>query len=368
MVPPSAPPPRALGRGVSVLAAMSLVAGAIACSSSPDLVSADDGGAAYSTSVPAPASGGTTGTNGSSGSAGRGAQDGGASVSPGPDATSPPPTGSPSGPSAPAPTDGGAGLPGWTLVWSDEFDGPEGSAADTTKWNQETGNAGWGNNQELEYYTSGTQNAVVTGGSLVITAAAATSAQASSLKCGYGTCKYTSARLNTQGKFSQAYGRFEARIQIPRGQGLWPAFWTLGDNIGSAGWPTCGEIDIMENIGKEPTKNHGSLHGPGYSGGQALTGAIAIDAGALADEFHVYDIEWAPDVVRFYLDGALYETRTSNDVPTGDKWVYDHPFFVILNVAVGGNFPGNPNASTTFPQTMKVDYVRVYESDSADGG
>ncbi len=187
---------------------------------------------------------------------------------------------------------------------------------------------------------------MVTDGSLVITA---TDAGASALKCQYGTCKYTSARFNTQGKFQQAYGRFEARIQIPQGQGLWPAFWTLGDNIGSAGWPTCGEIDIMENVGKEPTIVHGSLHGPGYSGGKALTGQITSDAGALGDDFHVYDIEWAPDVVRFYLDGALYETRTNKDVPAGDKWVYDHPFFVILNVAVGRALSREPGRDLDVP-------------------
>jgi beta-glucanase (GH16 family) len=271
--------------------------------------------------------------------------------------------------SSPSESDAGDGattaLPGWTLAWSDEFDGPDGSAVDTTKWNQETGNSGWSNNQELEYYTPGTANAVVSGGSLVITA---TDQGVSAYTCQYGTCKYTSARFNTQGKFAQAYGLVEARIQIPRGQGLWPAFWTLGDNLGTAGWPACGEIDIMENIGSQLGTNHGSLHGPGYSGAQALTAAVTIDAGALADHFHIYSVEWAPGVVRFYLDGALYETRTPADVPAGDAWVYDHPFFLILNVAVGGNFPGNPDTTTTFPQTMKVDYVRVYTSDVEDAG
>ncbi len=304
-----------------------------------------------------------SGPSGTPGSPGSPPLDAGAPGSPTDDAT----TGSPSPPTGGgAATDGGsAALPGWTLTWSDEFDGPDGTPVDTTKWNQETGNGGWSSNRELEYYTPGTANAVVSGGSLVITA---TDAGASALTCEYGTCQYTSARFNTQGKFSQTYGLFEARIQIPRGQGLWPAFWTLGDNIGSVGWPTCGEIDIMENIGSQPATNHGSLHGPGYSGGNPLTGSISIDAGALADDFHVYDIEWAPDVVRFYLDGALYETKTSADVPAGDKWVYDHPFFVILNVAVGGNFPGSPDSTTTFPQTMKVDYVRVYASTAAGGG
>jgi beta-glucanase (GH16 family) len=255
--------------------------------------------------------------------------------------------------------------PGWTLVWSDEFDGPDGSAVDTTYWTQETGNAGWGNNHELEYYTPGTDNAVVAGGNLVITAR---SDGASAYTCEYGTCQYTSARMNTSGKFQQAYGRFESRIQLPSGQGMWPAFWVLGDNIGTVGWPQCGEIDIMENIGSTPSTNYGSLHGPGYSGGQDLTGSYSLsDGGTLGGGFHVYAVEWAPDVVRFYFDGVNYETRTPADVPDGDVWVYDHPFFVILNVAVGGYWPGNPNAATQFPQTMLVDYVRVY-AQAGDAG
>jgi beta-glucanase (GH16 family) len=334
-------------------------AAAGACSGQPGATGGDN---AANPSSPSSSGGSGTGSPSTSSSGGGGAS-----------GAAPPSQGGPStggAPSGPTPEAGDAAAPsstlaGWTLTWSDEFDGPDGSPVDNTKWNQETGNAGYGNNQELEYYTPGTANAVVTGGSLVITA---TDQGASAFKCEYGTCKYTSARINTQGKFQQAYGRFEARIQIPSGPGLWPAFWTLGDNIGSAGWPTCGEIDIMENIGKEPATNHGSLHGPGYSGGHALTGQVSIDAGALSDDFHVYDIEWAPDVVNFYLDGLLYETKTSANVPSGDKWVYDHPFFVILNVAVGGNFGGDPNASTTFPQTMKIDYVRVYTSDAADAG
>jgi beta-glucanase (GH16 family) len=251
-------------------------------------------------------------------------------------------------------------LAGWTLTWSDEFNGADGTAIDTAKWNQETGNSGWSNNLERQYYTPGTANAVVQSGALVITAA---SQGASQYTCQYGACQYTSARFNTAKKFEQAYGRFEARIEIPRGQGLWPAFWMLGNNLGTAGvgWPQCGEVDIMENVGKAPATNYGSLHGPGYSGGQALSGKYALDAGALADSFHVFAVEWEVSVVRFYVDGVLYETRTPADVPAGHAWVYDHPFFVILNVAVGGNFPGDPDGTTHFPQTMKVDYVRVYK-------
>ena len=143
---------------------------------------------------------------------------------------------------------------------------------------------------------------------------------------------------------------------------VWPAFWMLGENIGSAGWPACGEIDIMENIGKEPATNHGSMHGPGYSGGNPLTAWITQPGNVpLADAFHTYAAEWEPGVVRFYLDNTLYETRTPNDVPGGAKWVYDHPFFMMLNVAVGGGWPGSPDGSTSFPQRMLVDYVRVYK-------
>ncbi len=184
---------------------------------------------------------------------------------------------------------------------------------------------------------------------------------ASAYSCQYGTCEYTSARLNTAGKFEQMYGRFEARIKLPTGQGMWPAWWLLGNNIDSVSWPQCGEADIMENIGSTPSTNYGSLHGPGYSGGQDLTGSYALsDGGTLSDDFHVYALEWEENVVRFYFDGVNYETRTPADVPSGDVWVYDHPFFIILNVAVGGYWPGDPDGTTQFPQTMEVDYVRVY--------
>jgi len=248
--------------------------------------------------------------------------------------------------------------PGWTLVWNDEFNLPDGSPVDPAKWTQETGNAGWGNNHEREYYTAGTTNAVVQGGSLVITA---TTQGASQLQCQYGTCEYTSARMNTAGKFEQQYGRFEARIKLPAGQGLWPAWWLLGNDIGTAGWPQCGEIDVMENIGSTPSTNYGSLHGPGYSGAQDITGSYSLPGGAtLSADYHLYALEWDATSVHFYVDGVNYETRTPADVPAGDTWVYDHPFFIILNVAVGGYWPGDPDATTTFPQTMEVDYVRVY--------
>jgi beta-glucanase (GH16 family) len=251
---------------------------------------------------------------------------------------------------------------GWVLSWSDEFNGADGSAVDASKWGHDVGGGGWGN-QELEYYTDGTQNAVVRGGALVITA---TPDNASSYKCSYpssGPCKYTSARLLSKGKFSQKYGRFEGRIQIPAGQGLWPAFWMLGANIDSANWPSCGEIDIMENVGKEPSIAHGSLHMPasGSNTDSQLTGSYTLPGGAkLSDGYHIYAIEWSSSAIKFYVDDVLYETQTPQTA-TGRTWEFDQPFFIILNVAVGGQWPGSPDSTTTFPQTMKVDWVRVYK-------
>ena len=252
----------------------------------------------------------------------------------------------------------GGGPAGWTLQWSDEFNGANGSAPDAGKWKNDIGGGGWGNN-ELQYYTNSLDNARVDNGNLVITA---TPDKAWNYGCWYGTCKYTSARLISAGKVEIAYGRIEARIQIPRGQGLWPAFWMLGNDIGQKGWPACGEIDIMENVGYEPGTVHGSLHGPGYSGNTPMTAWYTLpNGGALADGYHTYAVEWEPAAIRFYLDDVLYETRTPASLPAGTKWVYDHPFFLILNVAVGGGWPGSPDNSTSFPQQMKVDYVRVYK-------
>jgi beta-glucanase (GH16 family) len=253
----------------------------------------------------------------------------------------------------------GTALAGWKLTWSDEFNGPNGSAVDPTKWKHDVGGTGWGNN-ELEYYTEGTQNAVVQDGYLVITA---TKQGASSYQCSYGTCTYTSARLLTEGLFAQQYGRFEARAQMPTGKGLWPAIWMLGDNISTVSWPACGEIDFMETIGTDIQTNHGSLHMPA-SYGPSGTYKLPNNA-SFADAFHTFAIEWAPGTVSFFVDDNLYETQKS-PVPNGDTWEFDHPFFLLINVAVGGQWPGSPDATTTFPQTLKVDWVRAYQKDSAD--
>jgi beta-glucanase (GH16 family) len=246
--------------------------------------------------------------------------------------------------------------PGWTLVWSDEFSTPDGSSPDPQKWTYDLGGKGWGNH-ELESYTNRPENAHIEKGNLVITAQKETYTAADGI-----TRDYTSARLKTQGLFTQTYGRIEARIKIPGGQGMWPAFWMLGEDIPTVGWPKCGEIDIMENIGKEPATIHGSLHGPSTTADTSdLTSTFTLPAGQnFADDFHIYAVEWSPDTARFYVDANLYATFRSSDWPAGGKWVFDHPFFIILNLAIGGDWPGSPDASTKFPQSMLVDYVRVY--------
>jgi beta-glucanase (GH16 family) len=240
------------------------------------------------------------------------------------------------------------GATDWHVVWSDEFNGAAGTAPDATKWTYDLGGGGWGN-QELEVYTDRRDNSFQDGeGHLVIRA----------IKDASGG--YTSARIKTQGKFAIRYGKIEARIKIPFGQGLWPAFWMLGADLDTVGWPKCGEIDVMENIGKEPAIVHGTVHGPGYSGAGGISAQYEL-AGwpRLADDFHVYAVEWLPQLVEFFIDGISYAKVTPASLPKGAAWVYDHPFFLLLNVAVGGRWPGNPDASTTFPQTMLVDWVRV---------
>ena len=250
----------------------------------------------------------------------------------------------------------------WKLVWSDEFAGPAGAAPDASKWNYESGNHnGWGNNEREYYCAPGlasqascdlqNPNLRLDGkGDLVIEA-----------RRELADGKWTSGRMSTRGLFTLQYGRFEARIKLPKGQGLWPAFWLLGANSTADGWPKCGEIDIMENLGHEPSKIHGSMHGPGYSGAHPLTASYVLPgARTFADDFHVFAVEWEPNVVRFYVDDVLYETQTSKSIPSGARWVYDHPFFVLLNLAVGGNWPKDPDDTTVSPSFMLVDYVRVY--------
>jgi beta-glucanase (GH16 family) len=239
-------------------------------------------------------------------------------------------------------------LPGWTLVWSDEFTQADGTAPDSSKWTHDLGGGGWGNS-ELQYYTNSTNNARIENNELIIEVREENVG-------GYG---YTSARLKTQGKFEQAYGRFEARIKVPSGQGLWPAFWTLGNDISIVGWPDCGEIDIMEFVGRLPNEIFGTIHGPGYSGGNSF-GSIHNFGQPVANDYHTYVVEWEPNEIRWYVDDIHYHTANPADVAPND-FPFDHPFFMLLNVAVGGNFGGPIGSNVTFPKQMLVDYVRVYE-------
>ncbi|MFI1561938.1 ricin-type beta-trefoil lectin domain protein [Streptomyces sp. NPDC020490] len=258
------------------------------------------------------------------------------------------------------------------VAFSDTFDGPAGAAVDSAKWQVETGDNV--NNHERQYYTSGNNNAALDGqGHLVITARRENPA---GYQCWYGTCQYTSARINTSGKFTAQYGHVEARMKIPRGQGMWPAFWMLGTPVN---WPDSGEIDVMENVGFEPSTVHGTIHGPGYSGSGGIGAAYTLPWGsprsseaesgggqAFADAFHTFAVDWAPGSITWSVDGNVYQRRTPADLG-GRTWVFDKPFFLILNLAVGGYWPGDPDASTAFPQQLVVDSVSVTTGDTATG-
>ncbi len=248
--------------------------------------------------------------------------------------------------------------PQWELAWSDDFDGPAGTAPDATYWSYDVGGSGWGNN-ELQFYTARPENVSMDGaGHLAIVAKQES----------YQGRPYTSARITTQGKLEQGPGRWEARIRIPSGQGIWPAFWLLGADYPAVGWPACGEIDVMEVRGQVPAVVNGSLHGTGFSGGDALTAqyvcqAVPPDGAPVCPfdaDFHVYAVEVQPDQIRFEVDGAVYQEIRPDRRPFPPSWPFASPFFVILNVAVGGSYVGAPNGSTTFPQVMLVDYVRYY--------
>jgi beta-glucanase (GH16 family) len=248
---------------------------------------------------------------------------------------------------------------GWKLVWRDEFNMPAGAKPDTQNWNYDLGGGGWGND-ESEYYTDSQANAAMDGqGHLVITAQEVDKHNGAGLNCWYGACKYTSARLLSRGKYEFTYGRIESRIRIPSGQGIWPALWLLSSDVCRAGWPGCGEMDIMENIGREAATVHGTVHGPGYAGANGIGKAFQLPSGRFADDYHVYALEWEQNQIRWYVDDQLYFSLSPTQVP--GKWVFDHSFFIILNVAVGGGWPGNPDATSTYPQHMMVDYVRVYQ-------
>lgn len=239
----------------------------------------------------------------------------------------------------------------YTLIWSDEFNYT--GLPDPVNWNYDVGGWGWGNN-ELQYYKDAdTDNTRVEGGNLVIELREES----------FDTNNYTSGRILTKGKWDWTYGRFEARIKVPDGpSGLWPAFWMLGSDIDAVGWPQCGEIDIMEYVSRLPNEIFGTIHGPGYSGGASF-GNIYDFGGPVSNEFHIYAVEWKPNEIRWYVDDILYHIATPSDVAP-NQWVFEHSHFIILNLALGGNFGGQLSPSLTFPQQMLVDYVRVYRDDA----
>ena len=240
----------------------------------------------------------------------------------------------------------------WKLAWSDEFNGPRGAPPNPNKWTPETGGEGWGN-QQLEYDTAN-KNAYLDGqGNLVLEAR---KNDAAKYQCWYGPCQYTSAHITTSGHFTFTYGLLEASIKIPRGHGIWSAFWLLGDNCTKVGWPTCGEIDAMENISQEPDLVYGTVHGP-----RDFNGTYKLPHGNFSDNYHLFALQWDSGHLYFFVDGINYYTLNRATLKKPADWVYNHPFSIILNLPVGGVWPGSPDSTTTFPQRMYISYVKLYQ-------
>ena len=266
----------------------------------------------------------------------------------------PPPTVSPMTPTPPVTT--------WTLVWSDEFDGASGARVDASKWSHDLGDGcangicGWGNN-EKELYTDAPENIALDGqGHLQIIARQAPAG----LTCYYGACRYTSAKITTRGKMTAAPGRVEARIKLPAGQGLWPAFWMLGSGFPAVPWPACGELDIMENKGSTPSATSSAIHGPGYSGNTPFARVSQLPGGGVTSDYHTYAVEWDAETVQFSVDSIVHYTVSRAELQQYGNPVLGNSYFVILNLAVGGQVDGNPQSDAIFPATMLVDYVKVY--------
>jgi beta-glucanase (GH16 family) len=280
----------------------------------------------------------------------------GTTAPPAPTASPTPPPTAP--PTAPPTIDEAA----WELAWSDEFDGPAGTLPDSATWGYDLGDGsavglqGWGN-QERQSYTDSPANVALDGnGNLLITVRQADGSEV----CWYGPCEYTSARLLTKDRFEVQYGRLEARIRVPGDFGLWPAFWLLGTNIATTPWPACGEIDVMEFVGRLPNEITGTIHGPGYSGSSNF--GATVDLGKpVGDDFHVFAIDWSPGRIAWYLDGVKYHEATPADVAP-NAWPFDQPFFMLLNVAVGGHLGGPVRTGREFPTPMAVDYIRLYQA------
>ncbi len=253
------------------------------------------------------------------------------------------------------------GPSGWTLAWADEFDEAAGTPPNPANWAYEIGDTtpdgknGWGND-ELQYYTDDPDNAQTDGnGNLVITLDEADPSR----ECYYGPCEFESARLITQNKAEFAYGRIESRLRVPNGgDGLWPAFWSLGTDITYNPWPGAGEIDFMEYVSRLPNEIFGTIHGPGYNGGGSFGGIYDFGA-PVYDDYHTFTVEWEPNLITWYVDGIQYHQAEPSDVP--GPWVFEKPFFLLLNFAIGGNFGGPVDPANAYPQEYLVDYVRVYQ-------
>jgi len=242
------------------------------------------------------------------------------------------------------------------LIWSDEFAGPAGTPPSPSKWNHDVG--AWGYPEgELETYTDSPANASLDGdGHLAIVARRQTETGSDGR-----TRNYTSARLETQGLFSATYGLIEVRMKIPAGAGLWPAFWLLGNDVNKVGWPASGEIDVLEALGGSPSVAHAFINGPSDRAAHYTVGHTVVSRRSLASGFHTYAIRWSRNSITWLLDGVPYGTTTPRNLPPGAKWVYNGPFHLVLNLAVGGAWGGPPNSSTPFPAKLLVDWVRVYQ-------
>src|SRR6266480_326952 len=260
--------------------------------------------------------------------------------------------------------------PVWAQVWSDEFDGAAGARIDDTKWSYQTadgckeGICGWGNG-EKEFYTDASENVALNGqGQLMIIARRAPAG----FSCYYGPCRYTSAKITTRDKMLAQPGRVEARIKLSAGQGLWAAFWMLGHDSPATPWPASGELDVMENKGSQAATSSSAVHGPGYSGTTPFVHARGLARGTLSDDFHVFAVEWDSLGVRFFVDDDPHYTVTRDAMLRYGPSVLNQPFFLILNLAVGGHFNGDPGSDAIFPATMLIDYVRVYRRATAMTG
>jgi beta-glucanase (GH16 family) len=244
-------------------------------------------------------------------------------------------------------------IKGWNIVWQDEFDK---DSLDLTKWSRETGGHGWGNN-ELQFYTDSDSNSYVENGNLILKAQVVPQGIGSSKGLRY----YSSARLRTYGKGDWKYGRIEVKAKVASGQGIWPAIWMLPTDWLFGGWPSSGEIDIMEHVGYDLGVVHGSVHTEAYNHKINTQRSSARKIANVDTEFHIYSIIWDKDKISFFIDDVQYFLFENDQQGNYKTWPFDQRFHLLINIAVGGDWPGNPDNSTNFPRKMLVDYVRVYE-------